>query len=539
MNSEKKLEINVLSFNNDNIKKDCGYCKSKIPGRYSFSFTADKFPVDIYDNMKKDGWGRCGDLIYFFNGEKSCCKFFASRLNALDFQIKKEQKKIMNRFEKYLTGEYELNKEKLKQKEQRKETNMKNIDELQKKIEKILTDYLKQKKYFQIIEKYIKIDNSLFVQKLNEIHVKKNINKKFNCDYSIDFIYVIIKIIESEIIKNLQLDLFNDFKKFYTSENEDLELSDKTGHINIIDKTKLKKIIEKNKPKKIIEKNKPKKIIEKNKPKKIIEKNKPEKHLPKKHKYTCELTDKILIDDEKFKVYEKYQKNILKSPKENITKEYYDEIFGKTNLIDNKGIQLPKDLDNPEIYPKKYGTYNFIHRIDGKIIAVGVWDILPTSLCSVSLYYDPEYKFLDLGIYTAIKEIEYVQKFHDLIDNNFKYYSMGIYCETAQKLRYKGFFEPTEILDRYTMNYVYLKDVQKIISDGKNHILSKEKNNPNKKFMTEDEINKYINDLIEDFKKNKEDNYFKNEVIENTKRFIELVPTYLINQFKFIAKPDN
>ena len=116
---------------------------------------------------------------------------------------------------------------------------------------------------------------------------------------------------------------------------------------------------------------------------------------------------------------------------------------------------------------------------------------------------------------------------------------MGIYCETAQKLRYKGFFEPTEILDRYTMNYVYLKDVQKIISDGKNHILSKEKNNPNKKFMTEDEINKYINDLIEDFKKNKEDNNFKKEVIENTKRFIELVPTYLINQFKFIAKPDN
>ena len=517
MNSEEKVEINVLGFNNDNIPKYCGYCKNKIYGRYSFFFFLDKIPVDIYDNMKKDGWGRCGNDLYIFNSEKSCCKFYMSRLKAEDFQINKEQKKIMKRFEKYLSGEYELNREKLKQKELRKDRKMKNIDELQIKIEKILIDYLKQKTYIQIIEKYIKIDNSLLAKKLNEIHVKKN---KFNFDYSIDFIYVILKIIESENKKNnakfdndknLQLDLFDDFKKFYRAENEELYLSEKTGHINIIDKTKSKK---------------------------KFEKSKPEIHSSIKHIYTCELTDKIQIDDEKFKVYEKYQKNILKSPIEKITREFYDEVFGTTNLIDNKGIKLPSDLEHPEMYPKKYGTYNMIHRIDGKIVAVGVWDLLPTSLCSVSLYYDSDYKFLDLGVVTAIKEIEYVKSFHDLIDNNFKYYSMGLYCETAQKLRYKGNFQPTELLDKYTMNYVYLKDVQKIISDGKNHILSQKENNPNKKFLTEDEINKYINDLIEDFKKNKEDNNFKEEEIEKTKRFIELIPKYLVNQFKFIAKPD-
>ena len=315
---------------------------------------------------------------------------------------------------------------------------MENSDELQQKIEKILRDYLKQKKYIQIIDKYIKIDNSLLVKKLNEIHVKKNTNKKFNFDYSIDFVYVALKIIESENkknktkfdnTKNLQSDLFKDFKEFYNSKNEILELSDKTGHINIIDKAKQKK---------------------------MIEKNKPEIHLPIKHKYTCELTDKIQIDDEKFKVYEKYQKNILKSPNERITKEFYDQIYGKTNLIDNEGIKLPSDLNkktkHPEMYPKKYGTYNIIHRIDGKIIAVGVWDLLPTSLSSVSLYYDSDYKFLDIGVVTAIKEIEYVKSFHDLIDNKFKYYSMGYYCDSAQKLRYKGNFQPTELLDRYTMN---------------------------------------------------------------------------------------
>jgi arginine-tRNA-protein transferase len=283
--------------------------------------------------------------------------------------------------------------------------------------------------------------------------------------------------------------------------------------------------------------------------------NEPEIHLPLKHIYTCELTDKIQIDDERFQIYKKYQMNIHKDPIEKVSKERYNRAWGETDLIDNKGIKLPSDLNkktnHPEIYPKKYGTYNFIHRIDGKIIAVGIWDILPTSLSSVYLYYDTDYQFLDLGVFTAIREIEYVKSFHDLIDNNFKYYMMGFYCETVQKLRYKGFYQPTELLDRYTMNYVYLKDVQKLISDGKNHKLCDKENNPNKKFMTKDEINKYVNELKVEFKdeffmRNIQislfdfaNNFIKKEysklLIDLVKRFIEIIPKDILSNIKFIA----
>ena len=582
MDSEKNLEINVIGFNNDDKGHECGYCNNKA-GSCSFGLSINKYPVDIYENMMKDGWRRCGDYVYLHKIKKSCCKLYTCRLNVEDFQINKEQKKIMRRFRNYLSGEYELNKEKIKQKEEQKnDIKMKNIDELQEKIEKILKDYLKQKKYIQIIEKYIKIDNSLLDKKLNEIHVKKNKNKKFNFDYSIDFIYVTLKIIESENqknktifdnAKNLQLDLFNNFKDFYKSENEELELSDKTGHINIIDKTKPKKKIEKNKIKKKIENKKKDVKIEKKKKKKEKENlkkvdpekysleyfpeivNEPEIHLPLKHIYTCELTDKIQIDDERFQIYKKYQMNIHKEKEEETTKSSYNRAWGTTDLIDNKGIKLPSDLNkktkHPEMYPKKYGTYNFIHRLDGKIIAVGIWDILPTSLSSVYLYYDTDYQFLDLGVFTAIREIEYVKSFHDLIDNNFKYYMMGFYCETVQKLRYKGFYQPTELLDRYTMNYVYLKDVQKLISDGKNHKLCDKENNPNKKFMTKDEINKYVNELKVEFKdeffmRNIQislfdfaNNFIKKEysklLIDLVKRFIEIIPKDILSNIKFIA----
>ena len=572
---ENSLDINIISLNNDQEGYKCGYCNNP-KGSFSFGTSIKNYPVEIYEKMMKDGWRRCGDYVYIPNLEKSCCKLYTCRLNVEDFKINKEQKKVMKRFRKYLSGEYELNKEKLKEKEKKSDIDMKVIDEIKEKIENILKNYLKQKKYIQIIEKYIKIDNSLFEQKLNEVHVRKNTSKKFNFDYSIDYIYVINKIIESYIkknniqfedIKKLDLELFNDFKQFYNSKNEDLELFEKTGHINIIDKTKTKtenKIENKTKTKienKIENKKKDKKENKQKKEKekkieKISEKyyfeyfpeiiNEPEINLPLKHIYTCELTDKIKIDKERLKIYQKYQINIHKDPLDEITEERYNDAWGQSNLIDNIGIKLPNDLNkkvkHPEMYPKKYGTYNFIHRIDGKIVAVGIWDILPTCLSSVYLYYDTDYQFLDLGVFTAIREIEYVKSFHNLIDNNFKYYMMGFYCETVQKLRYKGFYEPTELLDRYTMNYVYLKDIQNLIKDGKNHKLCDKPMNPNYKYMPKKQIDDYIEKLVI-FVKNKSNfkemplnkfpyfDFIKNEI----ERFLEIIPLDLIDKIKFIV----
>ena len=259
------------------------------------------------------------------------------------------------------------------------------------------------------------------------------------------------------------------------------------------------------------------------------------------------------MNNERFKVYKKYQMNIHKDPESEVTMNDYDRAWGTNNLKDNIGIKLPEDLalktKHPELYPKKYGCYNLIHRIDGKIVAVGIIDILPTTLSSVYLYYDTDYKFLDLGVLTAILEIEYARSFHNLIDNNFKYYTMGFYSENVQKLRYKGFYEPTQLLDRFTMNYVYLKDIQSILKENKLIQLSKEPKNPKYEYLTGDEINKYVDKLQIKYKNYKKvqivdfttfvyncinENYW-DKIISGVKKYLAILPKEIIERIEFVA----
>lgn len=49
------------------------------------------------------------------------------------------------------------------------------------------------------------------------------------------------------------------------------------------------------------------------------------------------------------------------------------------------------------------------HRIDGKLVAVGLIDITNTILNSAYFIYDPDYSFLTLGVVGAIRELEYMR----------------------------------------------------------------------------------------------------------------------------------
>jgi len=68
-----------------------------------------------------------------------------------------------------------------------------------------------------------------------------------------------------------------------------------------------------------------------------------------------------------------------------------------------------------------------LHRMDGELFAVGVLDILQESISSVYLFYDPKYEFLSPGIFSAVREIEYVKRMQEEYSQDMKNYYMGLY----------------------------------------------------------------------------------------------------------------
>jgi arginyl-tRNA--protein-N-Asp/Glu arginylyltransferase len=115
-----------------------------------------------------------------------------------------------------------------------------------------------------------------------------------------------------------------------------------------------------------------------------------------------------------------------------------------------------------------YGTFHHRYVLDGRLIAVGVVDVLPNCLSSVYSFYDPELaKTVPLGKLTALREVQWVQAVCGApcagggggggggggsgaplaaASPRLRSYYLGLYIPTCPKMRYKGDYGPAELL---------------------------------------------------------------------------------------------
>jgi arginine-tRNA-protein transferase len=89
--------------------------------------------------------------------------------------------------------------------------------------------------------------------------------------------------------------------------------------------------------------------------------------------------------------------------------------------------------------------------IEGKTIGIGFLDIGETSLSSIYFFFDTDYNKLSLGIYSALKEIEYAKNI------GLKYYYLGYYIKELSSMNYKSQFKPYEYLDFSDMRWKKVK----------------------------------------------------------------------------------
>lgn len=149
---------------------------------------------------------------------------------------------------------------------------------------------------------------------------------------------------------------------------------------------------------------------------------------------------------ESHSVYHRYQMCIHKDPEDKPSLKQYTRF-----LVDS-----PLEEEHEEGgLPQGYGSFHQQYILDGKIICVGVIDILPSLVSSKYLYYDPDYEFLSLGTYSALREVAFVRDLHKY-SKKMIYYYMGFYIHSCPKMKYKGQFQPSYLLcpETYTWHPV-------------------------------------------------------------------------------------
>lgn len=147
---------------------------------------------------------------------------------------------------------------------------------------------------------------------------------------------------------------------------------------------------------------------------------------------------------ESHRLYQKYQMAVHKDPSTKCSFENFKQFLLESPLV-------------PEPHPPEwecgYGTYHQQYILDGKLIMVGVVDILPNCISSKYLYYDTNYEFLRLGVFSALNELALVRRLHR-INPSLRYYCMGYYLHSCQKMKYKGDYTPSYLLCPVTNQYV-------------------------------------------------------------------------------------
>ncbi|EJD01439.1 uncharacterized protein FOMMEDRAFT_90177, partial [Fomitiporia mediterranea MF3/22] len=178
-----------------------------------------------------------------------------------------------------------------------------------------------------------------------------------------------------------------------------------------------------------------------------------------KHKFEITL-EPASYTDEKFELYRHYQRNIHKEE----YKEHRPSGFRRF-LVDSplQASPIAYERDPPDHLPKTYGSYHQLYRLDGELIAIGVLDILPSCISSVYLMYNNKWEKFSLGKVSALREAALAREMYECGAKDVKYLYMGYYIHSCQKMRYKGEYSPSFLLDPEEYSWYPLKDCTSLL----------------------------------------------------------------------------
>ncbi|XP_043568632.1 arginyl-tRNA--protein transferase 1 isoform X9 [Chiloscyllium plagiosum] len=434
----------------------CGYCNSDN-GKVSTGMWAHTMSVQDYEDLIDRGWRRSGMYVYKPTMNRTCCPQYTIRCHALDFKLSKSSKKVLKKMARFLSkGEVAKGTD---------------VEPMDSHSEDAGIDH-------QAVpcnsEVNVDIEKPLKIVSLEELPES------------------------AEIQENPQPDAASE-KGEPGQKHASSETNVSTGSLKCTPKPgrgadpnkppcrKAKVIRREMKLTKLLQKQQQKEMADisqhqepsssnphphplqhhatqANKPKSLEEFISESLTPDAAHKLEVKLVP-VSFDDPDFiesfnqsaALYAKYQMAVHHDSSDECNESQY------TRFLCDSPLQAENPTDGP---PSGYGSFHQQYWLDGKIIAVGVIDILPHCISSVYLYYDPDYAFLSLGVYSAFREIAFTTQLQKTAPS-IRYYYMGFYIHSCPKMKYKGQYHPSDLLCPETYAWVPIEKCRTKLDQSK------------------------------------------------------------------------
>ncbi|QSZ33256.1 hypothetical protein DSL72_002844 [Monilinia vaccinii-corymbosi] len=159
------------------------------------------------------------------------------------------------------------------------------------------------------------------------------------------------------------------------------------------------------------------------------------------HSFTVTLEPDEFTED-KYALFENYQRIVHHEPPNKISPG------GFKNFLCSSPLPRSTLIINGKSKP--LGSYHQCYRLDGKLVAVGVLDLLPQCVSAVYFMYHESVHSHAFGKLGALREIAWAR------EHGYQYWYAGFYIHNCVKMRYKGDYSPQYLLDPETYRWILL-----------------------------------------------------------------------------------
>ncbi|KAJ3694018.1 hypothetical protein LUZ60_009498 [Juncus effusus] len=475
-------------------RSSCGYCSSSFYSSVSHGFWAYSLTADDYQELLDRGWRRSGCYVYKPEMDKTCCPQYTIRLKAADFKPSKEQDRVLRRMQRYLDGALDSKTEKSKEKSNPETSSVPVlVPESQDELLSVLSDKLNEATnvFFQAKnipltgqnpKPLVKKVKPQMKQKLKDVIKGEEEELVYTCNVSFQITAFLKKVINenSGAISSIAVSpsaVADELAGAISSNIPDLITKACNGHINFYSKKDDSKesVHEPSQN----DENAPQTRTHPDKSVQKLQEN--YENTPKKRKPLEIRTKRSEFDPVEYALYTKYQTLVHQDKK--FSKESYTRFLVDTPIkpsFPNPNPNSSSPNPNPNC---GFGSFHQQYLIDGKLVAVGVIDVLPKCLSSKYLFWDPDFAFLSLGKFSALKEVQWVK------ENGLEYYYLGYYIHSCAKMRYKAKYRPSELLCPLRYEWVPYEIARPLLDRSKYAVLSDFNKKENSQLLTTGEEN--------------------------------------------------